>query len=110
MGRYFLIVFMPLILAVGGCGQDPIKVTGTQTVEVPVPVRCKVVTATRPELVFQTQAKVTDTQFQKTQLLAAEDEALQAYSDQLVAALNVCATAPIPTPFPAAASAAKATK
>jgi len=101
MGRYLLIVFLPLILAIGGCGIDPIKVTGTQTVDVPIPVRCKVVTPNRPELVFQTQASVSDTQFQKTQLLAAENEALQAYSDKLVAALNVCATAPIETPFPA---------
>jgi hypothetical protein len=105
MGRYFLIVFLPLILAIGACGGDPVKVTGTQVVKVAMPIRCKVVTPTRPELVFQTQATVSDTQFQKTQLLASEDQALQAYSDQLVAALNICATAPIATPFPAASDA-----
>lgn len=99
-GRYLLTVFFPLVLCIGACAPDPIKVTGTQTVEVPVPVRCVVDIPQKPELVFQTQAKTTDTLFRKTQLLAAEDQALQAYADQLVAALNVCANAPISTPYP----------
>lgn len=100
MGRYFFVVFLPIILSLGACGNEPVKVTGTQVVNVPVPVRCQVTVPKAPELVFQTQAKPTDTLFDKVRLLAAEDQMLQGYSDQFVAALNVCATAPIPTPYP----------
>jgi hypothetical protein len=97
MSRFFLIVILPIILCIGACGTEPIKVTGTQTVDVPIPVRCTVPVIIPPILPFDTRASKAMPLFTKVQLLAVQDELLKGYNGQLVAALNGCATAPIPT-------------
>lgn len=97
MSRFFLIVILPIILCIGACGTEPIKVTGTQVVDTPLAVRCTVPVVVPPILPFETKATKSMSLFTKVQLLAVEDELLQGYNAQLVAALNGCATAPIPT-------------
>lgn len=110
MSRFLLMVILPIILSLGACASTGLKVTGTQEISVALPIRCVMPVVTPPNLVFDTTAKVTMSLFDKTKLLLIQDENLKIYSSELVAALDVCAKAPLPVLPTQSSSSAQGTK
>ncbi|MNK27662.1 hypothetical protein D3C87_460240 [compost metagenome] len=77
-------------LMLAGCICTPSKPEIiTQVVKVPVPVKCEVAQIEAPVRYFD-QAKKENTLFDNTKYLAAENEVLWGYSNQLKAALEGC--------------------
>lgn len=87
--RLFLVSLMLVVLS--ACDTNPIiKVTGTQTVKVEVPVYCKFDNVTKPEMPFDEKAAPGMDLFEKSKLLAAQDKNLKGYTVELEGALSGC--------------------
>lgn len=73
-----------ILLFVTGCTSVPV-----QTVKVAVPVKCSY-TPVDPPVLYFSQAKESDTLFDKAKMLIAEVLERDAYEKQLEAALKAC--------------------